>query len=68
MEKTDVAPREAEVLMVEQEVVRQMRTLAEAVGREAHCPRARCSIGSTDRCFAALVPPPGCVCRTPSQG
>jgi transposase len=30
MERTDVAPREAEVLMVEQEVVRQMRSLAEA--------------------------------------
>lgn len=40
MERTDVAPREAEVLMVEQEVVRQMRTLSEAgwgakrIGRE----------------------------------
>lgn len=30
MERTDVAPREAEVPMVEQEVVRQMRTLADA--------------------------------------
>ncbi len=30
MERTDVAPREAEVPMVEQEVVRQMRVLKKA--------------------------------------